>query len=89
MPNPHTFTGDPELLEDYTPLHPCHTLQVFCGLIAAAMYDREYEILNYFVNRSTSASAGSLSAKIEDVRAEVRGIIDREFFLFRLMKICA
>ena len=27
--------------------------------IAAAMYDREDEILNYFVNRSTNASAES------------------------------
>ena len=31
--------------------------------IAAAMYDREDEILNYFVNRSTNASAESLNAK--------------------------
>ena len=34
--------------------------------IAAAMYDREDEILNYFVNRSTNASAESLNAKIKD-----------------------
>ena len=33
--------------------------------IAAAMYDREDEILNYFVNRSTNASAESLNAKIK------------------------
>ena len=31
--------------------------------IAAAMYDREDEILNYFVNRSSNASAESLNAK--------------------------
>ena len=30
------------------------------------MYDREDEILNYFVNRSTNASAESLNAKIKD-----------------------
>ena len=54
--------------------------------IAAAMYDREDEILNYFVNRSTNASAESLNAKIKQFRAQLRGIIDRKFFLFRLMK---
>jgi transposase len=57
--------------------------------IAAAMYDREDEILNYFVNRSTNASAESLNAKIKHFRAQLRGIIDRKFFLFRLMKIYA
>ena len=31
--------------------------------IAAAMYDREDEILNYFVNRSSNASAESLNTK--------------------------
>ena len=58
-------------------------------LIAAAMYDREDEILNYFVNRSTNASAESLNAKIKHFRAQLRGIINRKFFLFRLMKIYA
>ena len=57
--------------------------------IAAAMYDREDDILNYFVNRSTNASAESLNAKIKHFRAQLRGIIDRKFFLFRLMKIYA
>lgn len=33
--------------------------------VTAAMYDREDEILNYFVNRSTNASAESLNAKIK------------------------
>lgn len=57
--------------------------------IAAAMYDREEEILNYFVNRSTNAAAESLNAKIKQFRAQLRGIIDRKFFLFRLTKIYA
>ncbi|UKK51799.1 transposase [Prevotella sp. E13-17] len=55
--------------------------------IAAAMYDREDEILNYFVNRSTNASAGPLNAKIKDFRAQLRGVIDKKFFIFRLVKI--
>ena len=57
--------------------------------IAAAMYDREDEILNYFVNRSTNASAESLNAKIKQFRALLRGIVDNRFFLFRLTKIYA
>ena len=55
--------------------------------IAAAMYDREDEILNYFVNRSTNASAESLNAKIKDFRAQLRGVIDKKFFIFKLVKI--
>ena len=55
--------------------------------IAAAMYDREDEILNYFLNRSTNASAESLNAKIKDFRAQLRGVIDKKFFIFRLVKI--
>ena len=57
--------------------------------IAAAMYDREDEILNYFVNRSTNASAESLNAKLTPFRAPPTGIIDSKLFLFRLMKIYA
>jgi len=51
------------------------------------MYDREDEILNYFVNRSTNASAEPLNAKIKDFRAQLRGVIDKKFFIFRLVKI--
>ena len=57
--------------------------------IAAAMFDREDEILNYFVHRSTNAAAESLNAKIKQFRAQLRGIIDRKFFLFRLTRIYA
>ena len=49
--------------------------------IAAAMYDKEDEILNYFIHRSTNAAAESLNAKIKQFRAQLRGIIDRKFFL--------
>ena len=57
--------------------------------IAAAMYDKEDEIVNFFVNRSTNAAAESLNAKIKHFRALLRGIIDKKFFLFRLTKIFA
>ena len=64
-------------------------LEVRKYCFTCAVYDREDEILNYFVNRSTNASAESLNAKIKHFRAQLRGIIDRKFFLFRLMKIYA
>ena len=57
--------------------------------IAAAMYDHEDEILNYFVNRSTNAAEESLNAKIKQFKALLRGIVDKRFFLFRLTKIYA
>lgn len=57
--------------------------------IAAAMYDKEDEFLNYFIHRSTNAAAESLNAKIKQFRAQLRGIIDRNFFLFRLTRIYA
>ena len=35
----------------------------------------------------TKASAESLNAKIKDFRAQLRGVIDKKFFIFRLVKI--
>jgi len=46
-------------------------------------------ILNYFDNRSTNASAESFNAKIKAFRAQYRGVGNVNFFLFRLMKIFA
>lgn len=47
------------------------------------------DILNYFNNRSTNASAESFNAKIKAFRASARGVRDINFFLFRLAKIYA
>jgi len=47
----------------------------------------EETILNYFVNRSTNASAESFNAKLKGFRALVRGVGDKKFFLFRVSKI--
>ena len=47
------------------------------------------EVLNYFDNRSTNASAESFNAKIKSLRADFRGVSDLKFFLFRLTKIYA
>lgn len=46
-------------------------------------------ILNYFDNRSTNASAESFNAKIKAFRAQFRGVRNIEFFLFRLSNIFA
>lgn len=47
------------------------------------------EIINYFDNRSTNASAESFNAKIKKFRANFRGVKDKTFFLFRLTNIYA
>lgn len=46
-------------------------------------------IINYFDNRSTNASAESFNAKIKAFRAQHRGVRNVNFFLFRLAKLYA
>lgn len=46
-------------------------------------------ILNYFDNRSTNASAESFNAKIKAFRAQLRGVTNVGFFLYRLVRIYA
>ena len=48
---------------------------------------REDDVVNYFVARSTNASAESLNSKIKRFRAALHGVVDVKFFLFRLSKI--
>lgn len=50
---------------------------------------RETTILNYFINRSTNASAESFNAKLKNFRTVVRGVRDRTFHLFRVAKLYA
>jgi len=47
------------------------------------------EILNFFNNRSTNANAESFNSKIKGFRANLRGVTDVRFFLFRLEKLFA
>lgn len=47
------------------------------------------DILNYFDQRSTNASAESFNAKIKNFRLQLRGVKDRSFFLFRLSNLFA
>ena len=57
--------------------------------ISATLYSHYPEVLNFFDNRSTNASAESFNAKIKAFRATQRGVVDIPFFLFRLTKIYA
>ena len=46
-------------------------------------------ILNFFKYRHTNANAESFNAKIKLFRANLRGVVDTSFFLFRLHKLFA
>jgi transposase len=46
-------------------------------------------ILSYFDNRSTNASAESFNSKIKAFRAQYRGVGNVNLFLFRLAKLYA
>jgi transposase len=47
----------------------------------------ETTILNYFLNRSTNASAESFNAKLKNFRTVVRGVRDKVFHLFRVAQL--
>lgn len=57
--------------------------------IMNTVYDHYQDILNYFDNRSTNASAESFNAKLKAFRATLRGVKDIGFFLYRVAKIYA
>lgn len=48
---------------------------------------KEEEVLNYFKGHHTNAAAESLNSKIKGFRAQVHGVSDIPFFMFRLHKI--
>lgn len=52
-----------------------------------AIKDREDNVLNYFINRASNASAESLNSKLKSFRAQVRGVSDLSFFMYRVCKI--
>lgn len=47
------------------------------------------DILNYFDNRSTNASAESFNAKIKGFRTQLKGVRKVDFFMFRLQNLFA
>ncbi len=57
--------------------------------IARTMSIHYQNILNYFDNRSTNASAESFNAKIKAFRTPFRGVKNVDFFLYRLITIFA
>lgn len=57
--------------------------------IAATFYEHADEILNLYNNRSSNAMAKSFNAKIKLFRANLRGGVDKKFFLFRIAKLFA
>lgn len=77
-----------------------HQFQVWGESVAAAKIDEfnsvthslDYHlenILNFFDNRNTNANAESFNSKIKGFRANLRGVTDVKFFLFRLEKLFA
>lgn len=48
---------------------------------------KEDEVLNYLVEFSTNASAESFNDKVKNFRAQLHGVIDVKFFMYRLCSI--
>ncbi len=61
----------------------------FFNSVIQTMQNNYATIANYFTNRSTNAAAESFNAKVKQFRAQLRGIEDIPFFIFRLSKIFA
>ena len=59
------------------------------NIIAATFYEHYDEILNFYNHRSSNAMAESFNAKIKLFRANLRGVADKKFFLFRIAKLYA
>ena len=57
------------------------------NVIATTFYKHYDEILNFYKTRSTNAMAESFNAKIKLFRANLRGVADKKFFLFRIAKL--
>lgn len=59
------------------------------NVIASTFYEHYDEILNFYNNRSSNAMAESFNAKIKLFRANLRGVADKKFFLFRIANLFA
>lgn len=57
--------------------------------VSAVIYERQDEILNFFLTHQTNAAAESLNSRIKAFRAQLHGIVDIKFFLYRVSKIWA
>lgn len=52
-----------------------------------AIRTKEEEVLNYFINHSTNASAESLNSKLKGFRSQLHGVSDLPFFMYRVSRI--
>lgn len=59
------------------------------GTVARTIQTHYLRIVAFFKNRATNAASESFNAKIKAFRAQLRGVRDVAFFLFRLSKIYA
>lgn len=59
------------------------------NVIAATFYEHYDEILNFYNNRASNAIDESFNAKIKLFRANLRGVVDKKFFLFRIANLYA
>lgn len=59
------------------------------NVIAATFYEHYDDILNFYNNRASNAAAESFNAKIKLFRANLHGVADKKFFLFRIATIYA
>lgn len=57
------------------------------NVIVATFYEHYDDILNFYNNRASNALVESFNAKIKLFRVNLRGVIDKKFFLFRIAKI--
>ena len=57
------------------------------NVIVATFYEHYDEILNFYNNRASNAVAESFNAKIKLFRANLHGVVDKKFFLFRISKL--
>lgn len=78
-------SAKPKFEEWYKAVNACSSREVKAA--RDTIKSREDNILNYFINRSTNASAESLNSKLKSFRTQLRGVSDLPFFMFRLSKI--
>ena len=78
-------TAKPKFQEWYKEVSKCTLREVKAA--RDAVKSREDEILNYFIDHSTNAGAESFNSKVKGFRAQLRGVSDLPFFMFRLCKI--
>ena len=59
------------------------------NIAANSVYNHLETIINFFDNRHTNANAESFNSKLKLFRANLRGVVDVKFFLFRIEKLFA